>query len=74
MGDHENKAYAIVWALANLKDIIMGSKIHIFTDHKALTYLTEWISKSAKLVRWSLKTVNVDVKYTKGKLNIVADC
>jgi len=27
MGDHENKAYAIVWALANLKDIIMGSKI-----------------------------------------------
>ena len=46
----------------------------MFTDHNSLTYLTE--TKSAKLVRWSLalETFDVDVKYTKGKLNVVADC
>ena len=72
----EKEAYAIVWALTKLKDVIIGSKIHIFTDHNPLTYLTESMSKSAKLVRWSLalQTFDVDVKYTKGKLNVVADC
>src|SRR6218665_2082007 len=70
----EKEAYAIVWALTKLKDVIIGSKIHIFTDHNPLTYLTESMSKSAKLVRWSLalQTFDVDVKYTKGKLNVVA--
>src|SRR6218665_1449493 len=29
----EKEAYAIVWALTKLKDVIIGSKIHIFTDH-----------------------------------------
>ena len=72
----EKEAYAIAWALIKLKEIIIGSKIHIFTDNNPLTYLTESVSKSAKLVRWSLalQTVDVDVKYTKEKLNVVADC
>ena len=72
----EKEAYAIVWALTKLKEVIIDSKIHIFTYHNSLTYLTESMSKSAKLVRWSLalQTFDVDVKYTKGKLNVVADC
>src|SRR6218665_3320191 len=72
----EKEAYAIVWALTKLKGVIIESKIHIFTDHNPLAYLTESMSKSAKLVRWSLalQTFDVDVKYTKGKLNVVADC
>jgi len=72
----EKEAYAIVLALTKLKEFIIGSKIHIFTDHNPLTYLTEYMSKSAKLVRWylALQTFDEDVKYTKGKLNVVADC
>src|SRR6218665_2485674 len=72
----EKEAYAIVWALTKLKEVIIGSKIHIFTDHNLLTYLTESLSKSVNLIRWSLalQTFDVDVKYTKGKLNVVADC
>ena len=52
----EKEAYAIVWALTKLKEIrsIIGSKIHIFTDHNPLTYFTESMSKSAKLVMWAL--------------------
>ena len=55
---------------------IICSKNHIFTDHNPLTYLTESMSKSAKQVRWSLalQTFDVDAKYTKGKLNVAADC
>ena len=54
----------------------MLKKLIFFTDHIPLTYLTESISKSAKLVRWSLalQTFDVDVKYTNGKLNVVDDC
>ena len=37
----EKEAYAIVWALTKLKEVIIGSKIHTFTDHNPLTYLTE---------------------------------
>jgi len=72
----EKEAYAIVWALNKLKEIIIGSKVHIFTDHNPLSYLTESMSKSAKLVRWALalQTFDVEVKYKKGKLNVVADC
>ena len=33
----EKEAYAIVWALNKLKEIIIGSKVHIFTDHNPLT-------------------------------------
>ena len=62
----EKAAYAIVWALTKLKDVIIGSKIHIFTDHNSVTYLTESMSKSANLVMWPLQTFDVDVKYTKG--------
>ena len=72
----EKEAYAIVWALTKLKEVIIGSKLHVFTDYNSLPYLTKSMSKSAKLVRWSLalQTFDVDVKYTKGKLNVVADC
>ena len=72
----EKEAYAIVWALNKLKEIIIGSKVHIFTDHNPLTYLTESMSKSAKLVRWALalQTFDVEVHYKKGRLNVVADC
>jgi len=62
-----------------ITSVFVFSKIHIFTDHNSLTYnmyLTESMSKSAKLVRWSLAlhTFDVDEQYTKGKLNVVADC
>jgi len=66
----------MVWAPTKLREIIIGSKIPIFTHHNPLTNFTESMSKSAKLVRWALalQTFSVDVKYAKGKLNVVADC
>jgi len=72
----EKEAYAIVWALSKLKEVILGSHIVIYTDHNPLTYLTMTMSKSAKLVRWglALQAFDLEIKYKKGKLNVVADC
>ena len=56
----EKEAYAIIWALNKLKEIITGCKIFIFSDHNPLIYLTESMSKSAKLVRWSLSLQTFD--------------
>ena len=71
----EKEAYAVVWALNKLREIIIGSKICIYTDHNPLTYLKESSAKSAKLVRWSLALQEFDfeLRYKKGKLNVVAD-
>ena len=33
----EKIAFAIVWALTKLKEVIIGSKIHVFTDQNPLT-------------------------------------
>jgi hypothetical protein len=71
----EKEAYAIIWALNKLKEIITGCKIFIFSDHNPLIYLTESMSKSAKLVRWSLslQTFDFELIYKRGKLNTIAD-
>ena len=64
----EKEAYAIVWALSKLKEIVLGSHIVVYTDHNPLTYLTLAMSKSAKLVRWglALQAFDLEIKYKKG--------
>jgi len=48
----------------------------VFTDHNPITYLTEAVPKSAKLMRWALAIQQHDVtfRYKAGKANVVADC
>ena len=71
----EKEAYAIIWALNRLREIIFGSRITVLCDHNPLQYIREYAPKSAKLLRWSLALheFDVEVKYTKGSQNVVAD-
>lgn len=71
----EREAYAIVWALGRFRDLILGSHIVIFCDHNPLQYIRESTTKSAKLLRWSLALSEFDLEiyYTKGSQNVVAD-
>jgi len=71
----EREAYAIVWALGRFRDLILGSHITIFCDHNPLQYIRESAPKSAKLLRWSLALAEFDLelRYTKGSDNVVAD-
>ena len=53
-----------------------GARIKILTDHNPLKYLSEGAPKSAKLTRWSLglQEYDLELKYTRGVCNSVADC
>jgi len=71
----KKEAYAIIWALNKFRDIVFGAHIVIRCDHNPLQYIRECAPKSAKLLRWALalKEFDVDVQYTKGSHNVVAD-
>jgi len=72
----EREAYAIVWALNRFRKIVWGARIKILTDHNPFKYLSEGAPKSAKLTRWSLglQEFDLELKYTRGVCNSVADC
>jgi hypothetical protein len=57
---------------------IFGYKIHVFSDHNPLAYLTEAAPKSAKLLRWALALQNFDLcfHYQAGSSSAMAapDC
>ncbi|EZG71311.1 putative Pol polyprotein, partial [Gregarina niphandrodes] len=69
----ERECYAIVWALEKLHNIIKGSEVVVFTDHKALEHLDS--TNNAKLSRWRARICEFTVTfhYTAGSSNIVAD-
>jgi len=71
----EKEAYAIIWALNHFWDIVYGSHITIHCDHNPLQYIRECVPKSAKLLRWalSLQEFDVEIQYTKGSENVIAD-
>lgn len=71
----EKEAYAIIWALNRFRDVVFGSHISVHCDHNPLQYIRECAPKSAKLLRWALalQEFDIDVKYTKGSQNVVAD-
>lgn len=65
----ENEAYAALIMLQKFRSLVWGTKVTIHLDHNPLTYLTESVPKSAKLVRWALalQEFDVDICYYAGK-------
>ena len=50
----EREAYAIVWALAKLRHILLGSKFTILCDHQPLKSLLTGSMRNARLQRWAI--------------------
>ena len=72
----EREAYACIWSLNKFRSLILFSKIHLFSDHRPLSFLTKATSgNNSKLIRWSLalQEFDLDFNYTPGKSNVVAD-
>ena len=71
----EREAYAVVWALNKFKSWILLSEVVLISDHNPLTYLTDTVSKSAKLTRWALalQEYQLTFQYRSGRKNVVAD-
>ena len=72
----EKEAYAALWALHKFRFWVYDRHVILFSDSNPVTLLTESKPKNAKLMRWALAIQQFDVtfRYTKGQLNVVADC
>ena len=66
---------AIIWALKQFKDIILGYQITVYTDHAAVTELFKGRNLSGRLARWylTIREFNPTFKYLPGRANVVAD-
>ena len=69
----EKELLAIVETLKEFKNILLGQKIRVYTDHKNLTYKTH---NSLRVMRWRLliEEFGPELIYLPGVKNVVADC
>ena len=69
------ESLAVVWALRHFRDLILGYRIHVLTDHYAVTELFKGNSLTGKFARWQLtvQEFNPSFSYIPGKSNTVAD-
>jgi hypothetical protein len=71
----EHELIAILEALIKWEDKLIGRKIVVVTDHKALTFFKTKVRMSDRQTRWweFLSRFDYDLVYTKGSGNKVAD-
>ncbi len=65
----------MVRALKHFRDIIMGYKIIVYTDHSPITEIFKGRNLNGRLARWYLiiQAYSPEIKYTKGRQNVVVD-
>ncbi|KAG6883826.1 hypothetical protein C0992_007681, partial [Termitomyces sp. T32_za158] len=73
---HKLETLTILEALLKWEDKLMGYKIHIITDHKALEFFKTQVHLSPQQRQWIdyMLRYQFDITYVKGELNKVVDC
>jgi hypothetical protein len=71
----EQETLAILEAFLKWEDKLLGYRIHVVTDHKALEFFKTQLRLSGRQMRWMeyLVKFDFDIRYVKGELNKVAD-
>jgi hypothetical protein len=71
----EHETIAILEALLKWEDKLIGRRLHVVTDHKALEFFQTQRHLSVRQSRWMeyLSHFNFDIRYIKGNLNKVVD-
>ncbi|XP_074266020.1 uncharacterized protein LOC141588478 [Silene latifolia] len=71
----EKEFLAVVYALEKFRSYLLGIKLIIYTDHKAITELVGKKDTKPRLMRWVLllSEFDVEVKEKKEVANVVAD-
>ncbi len=66
----------LIFALRKLRFYLSGRKFHMYTDHKALTYMFEQKKLTDMLERWLDELLEFDftVSHIPGILNVLPDC
>ncbi|SJL05235.1 uncharacterized protein ARMOST_08601 [Armillaria ostoyae] len=73
---HELETLAILEALMKWEDKLVGYRIHVITDHKALEFFKTQSNLMRRQMIWMdyLSRFDFDITYIKGENNKVADC
>src|SRR5438270_12889720 len=68
---HELETLAILKALTKWEDKLIGHKIHIITDHKALDFFKTQARLSNRQFQWInyMSQFDFDITYVKGEYN-----
>lgn len=71
----EVECLALVWALQKWHTILLGRRIKIHTDHRALKFLTACADDSARIARWMafLNEFELEICHVPGAQNQIAD-
>ncbi len=61
--------------MKHFRDIIMGYKIAVYTDHLPITEIFKGGNLNSRLARWylTIQAYSPEIKYTKVRQNVVAD-
>jgi hypothetical protein len=72
---HDLELAAVIHALKIWRHHLMGTKCHIYTDHKSLKYIFTQVDLNMRQRRWHelIKDYDLEVHYHPGKANVVAD-
>jgi hypothetical protein len=72
---HDLELAAMVMALQTWRHYLLGSAVHIYTDHKSLKYIFTQPDLNMRQRRWLelIKDYELEVHYHPGKANVVAD-
>ncbi len=73
---YELETLAILEALIKWENKLIGHKIHIITDHKALEFFKTQVQLSNRQFWWIdyMSRFDFNITYVKGEYNKVADC
>lgn len=71
----EKELLAIVWGIKHFRPYVYGKKFIICTDHRPLVYLFGMTNPSSRLTKFRLilEEYDFEIRYIKGKDNVVAD-
>ncbi|XP_036139609.1 uncharacterized protein LOC118644672 [Monomorium pharaonis] len=71
----EVECLALVWALKKWHTTLLGRKIRVHTDHRALKFVTSCANDSNRIARWIafLNEFDLEICHVPGKQNVIAD-
>ena len=72
----EKELLAIVFGIKHFSCYLYGRKFIIFTDHRPLIYLFGMANPSSRLTKFRMliEEYDFEIRYIKGRNNVVADC
>ncbi len=71
----ERETLAVIYCLEHFRDIILGYKIRVWTDHTAIQNLFKHKDLGGRLERWfvTLQNYEINFEYIPGKKNKTVD-